>query len=184
MDEIYVEIEERMKKSVSNMKRELLTLRAGRASPALVEGLEVDYYGTMTPLNQLAGITVPEPRLIVIQPWDKGAIKEVEKAILKSDLGLTPNNDGNLIRLAIPQLTEERRLELVKFVRKKGEEGRIAIRNLRREANEKLKAAQKDGQLSEDQFYTSQEKTQEMTDDYIKMIDGLLEEKEKEIMEV
>lgn len=166
------------------MKRELLTLRAGRASPALVEGLEVDYYGTMTPLNQLAGITVPEPRLIVIQPWDKGAIKEVEKAILKSDLGLTPNNDGNLIRLAIPQLTEERRLELVKFVRKKGEEGRIAIRNLRREANEKLKAAQKDGQLSEDQFYTSQEKTQEMTDDYIKMIDGLLEEKEKEIMEV
>ncbi|NLZ29106.1 MAG: ribosome recycling factor [Firmicutes bacterium] len=184
MDEIFVEVEERMKKSVANMKRELLTLRAGRASPALVEDLEVDYYGTLTPLNQLAGITVPEPRLIVIQPWDKGAIKEMEKAILKSDLGLTPNNDGNLIRLSIPQLTEERRLELVKFVRKKGEEGRIAIRNLRREANEKLKAAQKDGQLSEDLFYTSQEKTQEMTDDYIKLIDGLLEEKEKEIMEV
>lgn len=173
-----------MKKSVANMKREFLTLRAGRATPALVENLEVDYYGTPTPLNQLAGITVPEPRLIVIQTWDKGAIKDVEKAILKSDLGLTPNNDGNLIRLSIPQLTEERRLELVKFIRKKGEEGRIAIRNLRREANERLKAAQKEGRISEDAFYTSQEKTQKMTDENIKLIDRLLEDKEREIMEV
>ncbi len=184
MDDIYVEFEERMKKSVANMKREFLTLRAGRATPALVENLEVDYYGTPTPLNQLAGITVPEPRLIVIQTWDKGAIKDVEKAILKSDLGLTPNNDGNLIRLSIPQLTEERRLELVKFIRKKGEEGRIAIRNLRREANERLKTAQKEGRISEDAFYTSQEKTQKMTDENIKLIDRLLEDKEREIMEV
>lgn len=184
MDDIYVEFEERMKKSVANMKREFLTLRAGRATPALVENLEVEYYGTPTPLNQLAGITVPEPRLIVIQPWDKGAMKDVEKAILKSDLGLTPNNDGNLIRLSIPQLTEERRLELVKFVRKKSEEGRIAIRNLRREANDKLKIAQKEGQISEDAFYTAQEKTQKMTDDYIKLVDRVLEDKEREIMEV
>lgn len=184
MDEIYKEFEEKVSKTIAIMQREFSTMRAGRATPALVDNLEVDYYGTPTPLNQLAGITVPEPRLIVIQPWDKGAMKDVEKSILKSDLGLTPTNDGTVIRLAIPQLTEERRKELVKFIRKRGEEGRIAIRNLRREANDKLKASEKAGEISEDTRFTSQDKIQKMTDDYIKEIDGILEQKEKEVMEV
>ncbi len=184
MEEVYQEFEVKVKKTISVMQREFTTLRAGRATPALVDNLEIEYYGTPTPITQLAGITVPEPRLIVIQPWDKGAMKDVEKAILKSDLGLTPTNDGNVIRLSIPQLTEERRKELVKFIRKRGEEGKVAIRNLRREANEKLKTSEKEGLMSEDMRYDSQEKIQKMTDDYIKEIDNILELKEKEVMEV
>ena len=184
MDEVYQEFEDKVKKTIAVMQREFSTMRAGRATPALVDNLEVEYYGTPTPVNQLAGITVPEPRLIVIQPWDKAVMKDLEKAILKSDLGLTPTNDGNVIRLAIPQLTEERRRELVKFIRKRGEEGKIAVRNLRREANDKLKLSEKEGLLSEDMRYDSQEKIQKMTDEHIKTIDGILEAKEKEVMEV
>ncbi len=184
MEELYTEFQEKLKKTVAAMQREFATLRAGRATPALVENLEVEYYGTPTPLNQLAGISVPEPRLIVIQPWDKNSIKDVEKAILKSDLGLTPNNDGTVIRLTIPQLTEERRKELVKHIRKKAEEGRVAIRNLRREVNDKLKKMEKDGEVSEDMRYSSQEEIQKITDEYIEEVDKIVEAKEKEIMEV
>lgn len=184
MDEIYQEFEEKAKKTINIMQREFSTLRAGRATPALVNDLEVEYYGTPTPINQLAGISAPEPRLIVIQPWDKGVMKDVEKAILKSDLGLTPTNDGNVIRLAIPQLTEERRKELVKFIRKRGEESKVAVRNLRREANDKLKSAEKDGLISEDERFSSQDEVQKMTDDYVKEIDEILNAKEKEVMEV
>lgn len=184
MDIDYKEYEDKMKKAVAIMEKEFSTLRAGRASTALVENMEVDYYGTPTPLNQLAGITVPEPRLIVIQPWDKGVMKEIEREILKSDLGLTPNNDGTVIRLAIPQLTEERRKELVKLVKKRAEECRIAVRNLRRDANDNFKAMEKDGNISEDMRFTAQEKMQKITDDYMSEIDKVLEGKEAEIMEV
>ena len=184
MDEMYSEFEEKVKKTVSVLQQDFSTLRAGRATPALVENLEVDYYGTPTPLNQLAGISAPEARLIVIQPWDKNAVKDIEKAILKSDLGLTPNSDGNLIRLSIPELTEERRKDLVKFVRKKAEEARVAVRNLRREMNDRLKKMEKDSDISEDMRYGAQEKIQKLTDDYVKEIDKVLEAKEKEMMEV
>ncbi len=180
----YKEYEDKMKKAIAIMEREFSTLRAGRASTALVENMEVNYYGTPTPLNQLAGITVPEPRLIVIQPWDKAVMKDIEREILKSDLGLTPNNDGMVIRLAIPQLTEERRKELVKLVKKRGEECRVAVRNLRREANDNFKTMEKDGGISEDMRFTVQDKMQKITDEYMKEIDKVLEIKEQEIMEV
>lgn len=184
MDEIYLEFEEKVQKTVEALQREFATLRAGRATPALVEDLEVDYYGTPTPLYQLAGISAPEARLIVIQPWDKNSVKDIEKAILKSDLGLNPNNDGNVIRLTIPELTEERRKELSKFIRKKAEESRVAVRNLRREFNDRIKKMEKDGDISEDLSFGAQEEIQKITDNYISEIDKTLEAKEKEIMEV
>lgn len=184
MDQLYHQFKEKLEKVIIALQRDLATLRAGRASSALVENLDVDYYGTPTPLNQLAGITVPEARLIVIQPWDKNSLKGIEKAILKSDLGLTPANDGNVIRLSIPQLTEERRRDLVKVVRKKGEECKVVIRNIRREVNEKIKVMEKDGEISEDTRYSSQEKIQEITDKLIKEAELVIEAKEMEIMEV
>jgi len=184
MDEVYLEFEEKVQKTVEALQREFATLRAGRATPALVEDLEVDYYGTPTPLYQLAGISAPEARLIVIQPWDKNSVKDIEKAILKSDLGLNPNNDGNVIRLTIPELTEERRKELSKFIRKKAEESRVAVRNLRREFNDRIKKMEKDGDVSEDLSFGAQEEIQKITDNYISEIDKTLEAKEKEIMEV
>lgn len=184
LEGIYAELEAKMDKVISAFQRELATLRAGRASPALLDRIEVDYYGTTTPLNQLAGITAPEPRLLVIQPWDKQVMGEVEKAILKSDLGLTPTNDGNVIRLAIPQLTEERRVELVKFVRKKAEEGKVSIRNIRRDANENIKKLEKSSDISEDERRRAQDRVQEITDKKIEEIDGVTELKEKEMMEV
>lgn len=184
IEEIYLEAEERMNKTIASLQRDLAGLRAGRASPALLDRIEVNYYDTMTPLNQLAGISVPEPRLLVIQPWDKKSIGDIEKAILKSDLGLTPASDGNVIRLTIPQLTEERRRELVKQVRKKAEECKVAIRNVRRDANEEIKKLEKDGGISEDERRRSQEEIQELTDRKIKEADGVLLLKEKEIMEV
>ena len=184
MDEVYLEFEEKVQKTVEALQREFATLRAGRATPALVEDLEVDYYGTPTPLYQLAGISAPEARLIVIQPWDKNSVKDIEKAILKSDLGLNPNNDGNVIRLTIPELTEERRKELSKFIRKKAEESRVAVRNLRREFNDRIKKMEKDGDISEDLSFGAQEEIQKITDNYISEIDKTLEAKEKEIMEV
>ncbi len=183
-EEVYLEAEEKMKKAVSAFQRELSTLRAGRASPALVDKIEVDYYGIPTPLNQIASISAPESRLLVIQPWDKNVISNIEKAILKSDLGLNPNNDGNVIRLSFPQLTEERRKELVKFVRKKAEEGKVAVRNIRREANDSLKSMEKKGDISEDDSRRFQDEIQKLTDKYIEEVDEVLQNKEKEILEV
>jgi ribosome recycling factor len=184
MEDLYQDAEIRMKKTVETFKKELATLRAGRAVPSLLDKITVDYYGTATPLNQLAGISAPEPRLLVIQPWDKNAIGDMEKAILKSDLGVTPVNDGHIIRLTIPQLTEERRRELVKVIRKKAEEARVAVRNIRREINDAIKSLEKDGAISEDERRIGQANAQEITDAHIKEIDQLLEKKEKEVMEV
>ena len=184
MDEIFANAESKMKKSVEAFNRELSTLRAGRAVPSLLDKVVVDYYNTPTPLNQLSTITAPEPRLLVIQPWDKNAIKDIEKAIMKSDLGLTPNSDGSVIRLTIPQLTEERRKELVKVIRKKAEESKVAIRNIRRDANDQLKNQEKSGNISEDELKIGQDEIQELTTKQIEEIDKLMEAKEKEIMEV
>ncbi|AZR72374.1 ribosome recycling factor [Anoxybacter fermentans] len=182
--QVLKETEEKMKKVIEATKREFATIRTGRARPSLVENIKVEYYGTLTPLNQMAQISAPEPRLLTIRPWDKTAISAIEKAIIASDLGLTPNTDGEVIRLNIPQLTEERRKELVKVVRKKAEEERIVIRNLRREANEQLKKLKEDGEISEDEMYRGLDDVQELTDKYIEKIDKLLEEKEAEIMEI
>ena len=184
LDEIYVDVEEKMKKVVAAFQRELVTLRAGRATPSLLDRIEVEYYGTPTPLNQIAGVSAPESRLLVIQPWDKNAIGDIEKAILKSDLGLTPTNDGSVIRLAIPQLTEERRKELVKFVRKKAEDSKVSIRNIRRDGNDEVKKLEKTSDISEDERRRGQDDIQELTDEKIKEIDEILENKEKEMLEV
>ena len=182
--EIYSSHEDRMKKTVEMLRKEYGTLRAGRATPSLLDKITVDYYGTPTPINQVANISVPEPRSIIIQPWEKTMISPVEKAILKSDLGLTPNSDGSVIRLTIPQLTQQRRSELVKVVHKKAEETRVAVRNLRRDANESIKKLEKDKVVSEDEAKKAQDDMQKLTDKYIKEIDTVMNAKEKEIMEV
>jgi ribosome recycling factor len=174
----------RMHKSVETIQQEFAKIRTGRATTALLDGIKVSYYGSMVPLSQAATITTPEPRLLVIQPWDKNMIGEIEKAILKSDLGLTPSNDGTFIRIPIPQLSEERRHDLVKLVRKFAEEGRIAIRNVRRDANDHLKRMQKNHEISEDELSVVLDEIQELTDKYITDIDDLLKKKEHEIMEV
>lgn len=184
LEEILKEAEGRMQKAVEGLRREMATIRAGRANPALLEKVTVNYYGTPTPINQLATISTPEARLLVIQPWDRNVLPEMEKAILKSDLGLTPASDGTVIRIVIPQLTEERRNELVKMVRKKAEEFRVIVRNVRREANDKLKAQEKNKTASEDEVKRAQEKVQKLTDNYIQTIDKILANKEAEIMEV
>ena len=184
VQEVYSGTEEKMQKAVAALKRDLSTLRAGRATPALLDKITVDYYGTATPINQLANVSVPEPRLLIIQPWDKKSVSDIERAILKSDLGLTPNSDGTILRLSIPQLTEERRRELVKIVKKKAEEGRVAVRNIRREANEELKKMEKGSDITEDQLRKSQDDVQKMTDKYIEEVEKVLSAKEKEIMEV
>jgi len=176
--------EKNMIKTVEVLNKDFATLRAGRATPSLLEKIMVQYYGTPTPINQLANISAPEARLLVVQPWDKAVLPDLEKAILKSDLGITPNSDGNVIRLAIPQLTQERRTELVKVIKKKAEEGRVAVRNIRRDANDTLKSQQKNGELSEDEQRRLQDEVQKLTDKYIKEVDGLLATKEKEIMTV
>lgn len=174
----------RMRKSVENIQNEFNKIRTGRATPALLDSVKVEYYGTVVPLSQASTITVPEPRLIAIQPWDKNMIGEIEKAILKSELGLTPSNDGTFVRLPIPQLSEERRNDLVRLVRKFAEEGRIAIRNIRRDANDHLKKLQKDHEISEDELSIELDETQEMTDKRIKEVDEVLAKKENEILEV
>ncbi|MDH7498342.1 MAG: ribosome recycling factor [Syntrophomonadaceae bacterium] len=185
MDKLVIEdIESRMKKTIEHLVKDLAGLRAGRAHPALLDRVLVDYYGTPTPVNQLGNIGVPEPRLLVIQPWDKTAIPEIEKAIRRSDLGVNPSNDGNVIRIQIPALTEERRRELVKVVRKRAEEARVAARNLRREANDAIKALEKEKAISEDQGKKRLDEVQKLTDNTIKEIDRILQAKEKEIMEV
>ncbi len=176
--------EEKMKKALESLRKEYGTLRAGRATPSLLDKITVDYYGTPTPVNQVANISVPEPRTIIIQPWERNMIAPIEKAILKSDLGLTPNSDGVAIRLAIPQLTQQRRTELVKVVHKKAEEIKVAIRNLRRDANDNVKKMEKDKTVSEDESKKGQEDIQKLTDKYIKDADVIMTAKEKEIMEV
>ncbi|WP_028325868.1 ribosome recycling factor [Desulfatirhabdium butyrativorans] len=183
IDLVIEEAKETMGKSVSSLKNELKRVRTGRASLSLLDGIKVDYYGTSTPLNQIASLAVPESRLMTIQPWDVSVIKDIEKAILKSDLGLTPGNDGKVVRISVPPLTEERRKSLVKVIHKMSEEHKVAIRNIRREANEQLKSMKKDGDISEDDAFKAQEKIQKMTDDFIKMIDAVYAEKEKEILE-
>jgi ribosome recycling factor len=181
---ILTDAENRMKKSTEALRLDLVKIRTGKASPALLDGIRVEYYGAQVPLNQVASISTPEPRLLVIQPWEKALLGKIEKEIQKSELGLNPINDGNFIRLAIPTLTEERRKELVKLVRKHAEESRIAIRNVRRDANEHLKREEKAGKISEDDLKKLEKQNQDLTDKYVKMIDAILENKEEEIMEV
>ena len=176
--------EEKMKKTLEGLKKEYGTLRAGRAAPSLLDKVMVDYYGTPTPVNQLANVTVPEPRMIMIKPWDKKSLKDIEKAIMKSDLGLMPNSDGTIIRLAIPQLTQERRKELVKVVGKKAEEAKVAMRNIRRDANEAIKKLEKNKEITEDDRKEGQEDMQKLLDKYIKLVDSTKAGKEKEVMEV
>ncbi|HHV71466.1 MAG TPA: ribosome recycling factor [Clostridia bacterium] len=183
-NELFKDAEERMLKAEENLRREYASLRAGRATPALLDRIMVDYYGTPTPINHLANISVPDPRMLVIQPWDKNVLSHIEKAILKSNLGLTPTNDGSVIRLNIPQLTEERRKELVKAVKKMAEEAKVAIRNIRRDANERLKNMEKNGEISEDDSKRHQDEIQKLTDKYIKEVEKIQIAKEKEIMEV
>jgi len=183
IESIYQETRESMDKSIDSLKNEFKRVRTGRASPSLLDGIRVEYYGTMTPLNQMASLSAPESRLITIQPWDVSVIKDIEKAILKSNLGLTPSNDGKLIRISIPPLTEEGRKQLVKVLYKKSEEHRVAVRNIRRDSNDLLKGLKKDGEISEDDAFRSQDQVQKITDKYIKLIDDICKEKEKEILE-
>lgn len=182
--ELILKSEDQMRKSISFLKEDLATIRAGKANPKLVDKIQVSYYGTMTPLNQIANISVPEPRAIIIQPWDASTIKEIEKAILASDLGINPSNDGKLIRLMIPQLTEERRKDLLKLVKKETESAKIALRNIRRDTNEEFKKLEKDSVLTKDDHKKAEEELQKLTDKYIKYIDDVYKDKEKEILEV
>ncbi|HHZ01023.1 MAG TPA: ribosome recycling factor [Sedimentibacter sp.] len=182
--ELIVKSEESMKKSIKFLKEELATIRAGKANPKLLDKIHVNYYGTMTPLNQLANISVPEPRMLLIQPWDANALKEIEKAILTSDLGINPTNDGKMIRLVIPVLTEERRRELLKLVKKEIENCKIAVRNIRRDTNDELKKMEKLGDISKDDLKRAEDEMQKLTDKYINMIDDIYKDKEVEILEV
>jgi ribosome recycling factor len=184
MDDFVSEASRKMDKSLESAAHEFNTVRTGRASAALLDRIQIDYYGTMTPLQQLAAVNVPEPRLITIQPYDPGSIKNIERAIQESDLGLTPSNDGKLIRLPIPQLTEERRKELVKVVRGLAEEGRVAVRNVRRDAMHHLKELVRNGDVGDDEERRAEERVQKLTDDHVTKIDDLLKRKEAEIMEV
>ena len=180
----YTDLEERMEKVIDNLADKLSEVRAGRANPAILNKVKIDYYGTPTPINQVAGVSVPEARLIVIQPWDVSILKEIEKAILASDIGINPNNDGKVIRLAFPELNEERRKELVKEVKKMAEEAKIAVRAVRRDGIEKSKAEQKEGNITEDELKKSENDIQKITDKNIEKIDKVLEKKEQEIMSV
>jgi ribosome recycling factor len=183
-DALLTETEGRMRKAKENLARELSGIRTGKANPALLDGLKVDYYGAPTPLRQLANVAAPEPRMLLVQPFDRNAIGEIEKAILKSDLALNPANDGNVVRIPIPPLTEERRKELGKLVKRMGENAKVAVRNVRRDANDKLKKKEKEGDLAEDQSKRGQEKVQDLTDKYVDDIDQMIAQKEKEVMEV
>ncbi len=184
LKEVMQDAEERMEKAVESLQVDLRAIRTGRASPSLVERLPVDYFGAPTPLNQLAGISVPEARLLVIRPWDKNTLGIIQKAILGSDLGLTPTNDGQVIRLAVPQLTEERRRDLAKVVDKRTEEARVAARNVRRDAIEMMRDLEKEKMIDEDQLFEGRDDIQKITDGYIEQIDGIGKAKKAEIMEV
>lgn len=183
-DLVFDELKENMENGLQSLEKSFNKVRTGRASVSLLDGIKVDYYGTPTPLNQVATLSVPESRLILISPWDTSALNAVEKAIQKSDLGLVPNNDGKVIRLSIPPLTEERRKELVKVVRKMTEECKVKLRNSRRDANEEFKTMKKNNDISEDQMHDYQEQVQKLTDGYIEKAEGILGQKEKEIMEI
>lgn len=182
--DIISKAEEKMQKSVAVLKSDLATMKAGRANPTMLDRIEIEYYGSMCPLNQVANISAPEPRILLIQPWEKSTLKDIEKAILKSDLGINPANDGAVIRLVVPELTEETRKNLVKNVKKAGEETKVAIRSIRRDANEKIKSLKKDGDLSEDEIKKSEDNVQKKTDSYIKEVENIVLAKEKEIMSI
>ncbi len=183
-NQVLKDAKERMSKAIQALTRELATIRAGRANASLLDKITVDYYGVPTPLNQLASISVPEARLLTIQPYDNSIVGDIEKAILKSDLGLNPTSDGSIIRITVPPLTEERRRELVKLVKKESEDAKVAVRNVRREANEELKKMEKNGEISEDELRSYTEDVQKITDDHIAKIDQITKEKENEILEV
>ncbi|MCL6548466.1 MAG: ribosome recycling factor [Alicyclobacillus sp.] len=184
LDPIVRSAEERMEKAIQVLRRDLATVRAGRATPAMLEKVMVEYYGAQMPVTQVATVTTPEPRLLVIQPWEKKMLAEIEKAIQKSDLGLNPSNDGSVIRLVIPQLTEQRRQELVKQVRKMCEEARVAVRNVRRDANDELKKLEKSGDVSEDEVRRGQDRIQQLTDRFIGEIDKIMAAKEQDLLAV
>lgn len=184
IEDIISDVEERMDKSIKNLEREFAMIRTGRANPSIFEGVKVDVYDTQMPLNQVATISCPEPRLVVIQPWDRGNLADIEKAILKSDLSLNPSNDGNLIRIPIPDLTEERRKEYVKLAKQKAEECRIAIRNIRRDGNDMIKELEKEKEISEDESKSSVNRIQKITDKYIEDVHKLTENKENEITSI
>lgn len=175
---------DRMEKSIKVLRDDLAGVRAGRANPKLLDRISVNYYGALTPLNQLANISVPEPRLLVIAPWDANSISDIEKAIQKSDLGINPMNDGKVIRLSFPELTEERRKELVRIIKKMGEESKIAIRSIRRDSNDTLKQLEKESEITEDELKAAEKDVQKLTDDYTQEIDIIIEEKEEEVMEL
>ena len=180
----YTSLKERMEKTINNFSEKLSEVRAGRANPAILNRVKIDYYGTPTPINQVAGISVPEARLIVIQPWDMSILKDIEKAILATDIGINPNNDGKVIRLAFPELNEERRKELVKDIKKMAEEAKVAIRAVRRDGIEEAKGLQKEGEMTEDELKQAENEIQKLTDKNIEEIDEILAKKEKEIMSV
>lgn len=182
--EIHQNLEEKMAKTIDSLKEDFASIRAGRANPAMLDRIQVEYYGSPTPLKQIASVSAPEPRIISIQPYDQSAINGIEKAILQSDLGVNPSNDGKTIRIIIPQLTEERRKDLTKVVRKTAEDSKITLRNERRNTNDRLKKMQKDNELTEDELKTAQDEVQKITDKYIKTIDELTEKKELDILEV
>jgi ribosome recycling factor len=184
IDDVLLDSDDRMDKSVEALRRELSSIRTGRASPGLIESLKVSYYGTPTPLSQMASISVPEARVLMVQVWDRSAIGDVEKAFLASDLGLTPNSDGEVIRITLPVLTEERRRDLVKLVARKTEEGHVAVRNIRRDANDGLKRMEKDGEIGQDDSHRAQDDVQKATDRHISEMDGLKKDKEAEVLEV
>ena len=184
INEILADAQERMEKSYASMCHDFATMRVGRANPAILDGITVDYYGVPTPLNQTSNINAPEPRLLTIQPWDRNFLSAIEKAIQKADLGINPSNDGEIIRLAIPALTEERRKELVKTAHKRAEEAKVAVRNIRRDVNDKIKSAEKKHDITEDEMQEALDNTQKYTDEHVKKIDDTLHKKEKEIMEV
>lgn len=184
LNDVYEDARDRMQKALENLELEFKRLRTGRASIALVDGIRVEYYGTSTPLNQLATLTIPEPRTIMIQPWDTTIVGEVEKAILKSELGLTPMNDGKIIRINVPPLTEERRRDLVKVIKKRAEEAKVAVRNIRRDANEMVKDLKKEKEISEDDQFRAQDEIQKITDEFISNIDSVYNTKETEVLEI
>ncbi|ERI92903.1 ribosome recycling factor [Clostridiales bacterium oral taxon 876 str. F0540] len=184
INDIIQNANEKMNKTVSVLKKELASMKAGRANPTMLDRIEVEYYGSMAPINQVANVSAPEPRIILIQPWEKSTIKAIEKAILKSDLGLNPSNDGSVIRLIVPELTEETRKNLVKTVKKSGEEAKVAVRSIRRDSNDKIKALKKNNEISEDDVKKSEEEIQKITDNFVKEIDKIIDAKEKEIMSV
>jgi ribosome recycling factor len=182
--DVILKAEEKMQKTISVLKSELASMKAGRANPTMLDRVEVEYYGSMVPVNQVANVSAPEPRVILIQPWEKSSLKAIEKAILKSDLGINPSNDGIVIRLVVPELTEETRKNVVKNVKKHGEDAKVAIRSIRKDANDKIKAMKKDSEVSEDEVKKGEEDVQKRTDNYVKEIDKIIEVKEKEIMAV